>query len=91
MNKKLAFITISFIFLSFNTFASENNCQNFKKFSLEYLKCHAKLTKDRTLSTCLNIIKDTKDFQNEEWTEEKEKMDNVKNKINKTKDKVLNK
>ena len=81
MNKKLAFITISFIFLSFNTFASENNCQNFKKFSLEYLKCHAKLTKDRTLSTGLNIIKDTKNYQKKEWNKEKNKVNEIKKKV----------
>ena len=81
MNKKLAFITISFIFLSFNTFASENNCQNFKKFSLEYLKCHAKLTKDRTLSTGQNIIKDTKNYQKKEWNKEKNKVDEIKKKV----------
>ena len=81
MNKKLAFITISFIFLNFNTFASENNCQNFKKFSLEYLKCHAKLTKDRTLSTGQNIIKDTKNYQKKEWNKEKNKVDEIKKKV----------
>ena len=48
-------------------------------------------SKEQIIDYFKSGIKDTKDFQNEEWTEEKEKMDNVKNKINKTKDKVLNK
>ena len=35
------------------------------------------IAKDKTISAGKNIIKDTKDFQNEEWTEEKEKMDKI--------------
>ena len=35
----------------------------------------------KTISAGLNIIKDTKDYQNKEWSEEKKK-------INKTKDKI---
>ena len=39
------------------------------------------------MSTGQNIIKDTKDYQNKEWSEEKEKMNKVKNKMMKTKEK----
>ena len=31
-----------------------------------------------------------KDYQNKEWSEEKEKLDKAKNKVNKVKEKVLN-
>ena len=46
--------------------------------------------KDKTISAGQNIIKDTKDYQNKEWSEEKEKINKAKDKINKTKEKVLN-
>jgi hypothetical protein len=48
------------------------------------------MIKDKTISTGQNIIKDTKDYQNKEWSEEKEKMNKAKDKINKAKEKVLN-
>ena len=91
MKKKIFFIFIFLINTISNVYAENNDCKDLKKFSIEYFKCKGNIVKDKTISAGKNIIKDTKDFQNEEWTEEKEKMDNVKNKINKTKDKVLNK
>ena len=89
--KIITFFTFIFL-LNANTysFADNKNCKEFKKFSVEYLKCKGKLIKDKTISTGQNIIKDTKDYQNKEWSEEKEKMNKVKDKINKTKEKVLN-
>ena len=42
------------------------------------------------ISTGQNIIKGTKDYQNEEWSEEKKKIENTKKKINDAKNKVLN-
>ena len=47
--------------------------------------------KDKTISAGQNIIKDTKDYQNEEWSEEKKKIEKTKKKINDAKNKVLNK
>ena len=72
-----------------NSFANNKNCKEFKKFSVEYFKCKGNIIKDKTISTGQNIIKDTKDYQNKEWSEEKEKMNNAKDKINKAKKKVL--
>ena len=74
-----------------NSYADNSNCKNFKKFSVEYFKCKGNLVKDKTISAGQNIIKDTKDYQNEEWSEEKKKIEKTKKKINDAKNKVLNK
>ena len=74
--------------LHLNSYADNSNCKNFKKFSSKYFKCKGNLIKDKTISASQNIIKDTKDYQNEEWSEEKKK---IEKKINDTKNKVLNK
>ena len=70
--------------------ADNTHCKDFKKFSVEYFKCKGNLVKEKTISAGQNIIKDTKDYQNKEWSEEKEKMGKTKDKINKVKEKVLN-
>ena len=89
--KKIFFLSI-LILLSFNAYspAENNNCSKFNKFSVEYLKCKGNLIKDKTISTGKNIVGDTKKYQNEEWSEEKKKIEKAKDKINKTKEKVLN-
>ena len=86
--KKLIILIIFFLF-NINTygFANNGNCEDFKKYSVEYFKCIGSSIKDKTISTRQNIIKDTKDYQNKEWSEEKEKMNKVKNKMMKTKEK----
>ena len=89
--KRLIFLSILlFLNLILNTFAENNDCNQFKKFSVEYLKCKGNIIKDKTISAGQNIIKDTKEFQNKEWSKEKEKMNKAKDKINKAKEKVLN-
>ena len=70
--------------------ADQKNCRDFKKFSVEYFKCKGNVVKDKTISAGQNIIKDTKDYQNKEWSDEKEKLNKAKDKINKAKEKVLN-
>ena len=86
--KKLIILIIFFLF-NINTygFANNGNCEDFKKYSVEYFKCIGSSIKDKTISTRQNIIKDTKDYQNKEWSEEKEKMNKVRNKMMKTKEK----
>ena len=89
--KIIIFFTI-FVLLNINNcYANSNNCKKFKKFSVEYFKCKGNLVKDKTISAGQNIIKNTKDYQNKEWSEEKEKIIKAKDKINKAKEKVLNK
>ena len=86
--KKLIILIILFLF-KMNTygFANNSNCEEFKKYSVEYFKCIGSSIKDKTISSGQNIIKDTKDYQNKEWSEEKEKMNKVKNKMMKAKEK----
>tara|TARA_B100000073_G_scaffold73423_1_gene55096 strand:+ start:586 stop:858 length:273 start_codon:yes stop_codon:yes gene_type:complete len=89
--KKIIFF-ISFFLLNTNSisFANNNDCKEFQKFSVEYFKCKGNIIKDKTISAGQNIIKDTKDYQNKEWSEEMKQIEKAKDKINKTKDKILN-
>jgi len=89
--KKIIFLVI--IFFSSTTsisFANNNDCKEFKKFSVEYFKCKGNIIKDKTISAGQNIIKDTKDYQNKEWSDEKKKIEKAKDKIKETTEKVLN-
>ena len=90
-NRKIIFFIILFL-LNLNSicFANNNDCKKFKKFSVEYVKCKGNIVKDKTISAGQNIIKDTKDYQNKEWSEEKDKLLKTKEKIDKTKEKILN-
>ena len=88
--KKIFFFTFLLVTdINYYSFAGNNDCKDFKKFSVEYFKCKGKIVKDKTITTGKNIIKDTKDFQNKKWSDEKKKMENAKDKINETKEKVL--
>ena len=72
--KKIFFLLILFFFNKETmSFAEIADCNEFKKFSVEYIKCKGNLVKDKTISAAQNIIKDTKDYQNKEWSEEKKK------------------
>ena len=90
MKKIIFFIFLILNILNSNGFASSKDCKEFKKFSVEYFKCKGNIVKDKTISVGQNIIKDTKDYQNKEWSEEKEKIDKAKDNVNKAKEKVLN-
>tara|TARA_B100000902_G_C27015889_1_gene767161 strand:+ start:58 stop:333 length:276 start_codon:yes stop_codon:yes gene_type:complete len=88
--KKISILTFLFLInLSTISYSKNNDCKEFKKFSIEYFKCKGEIVKDKTITTGKNIIKDTKDFQNKKWSDEKKKMENAKDKINETKEKVL--
>ena len=66
-------VLIGFIFIlsiNSNVYSSEN-CNNFKKFSINYMKCKANSAKNNAVSAGKNFIKDTKEFQNKEWSKEK--------------------
>ena len=90
MKKIIFLITLFALNMNFYSFASSNDCKEFKKFSADYFKCKGNIIKEKTVTAGQNIIKDTKNYQKKEWSEEKKKIDKVKEKINKTKDKVLN-
>ena len=80
--KKIILILITFL-LSFNTYSFSNvlNCDEFKKLSVNYMKCKANLIKDKTVSAGKNFIDDTKNYQNKEWSDEKNKLNNLKEKL----------
>ena len=80
--KKTFFIFITFLFCFNNySFSEELNCNEFKKFSVNYMKCKANLFKNKTVSTGKNFINDTKNFQNKEWSDEKNKLNDLKEKV----------
>ena len=72
--KKIIFLTILFL-LNINSysFANNNDCKEFRRFSLDYFKCKGNIVKEKTISAGQNLIKDTKDYQNKEWSKEKKR------------------
>ena len=70
MKKKL-YIIIIFIFGVYNTGYSKENSNEFKKLSLNFMKCKANTAKKKVISVGTNFIKDTKNFQGKEWLDEK--------------------
>ncbi len=80
--KKILFIIITLLFyLNSYSFSDELNCNEFKKFSVSYMKCKANLIKNKTVSAGKNFIDDTKNYQNKEWSDEKKKLNNLKEKL----------
>ena len=80
--KKILFIIITLLFyLNSYSFSDELNCNEFKKFSVSYMKCKANLIKNKTVSAGKNFIDDTKNYQNKEWSDEKNKLNNLKEKV----------
>tara|TARA_B100001057_G_scaffold277003_1_gene277350 strand:+ start:1005 stop:1256 length:252 start_codon:yes stop_codon:yes gene_type:complete len=78
---KKFFITFVFVLSLSNNVYSKENCNDLKKFSVDYMKCKASSAKNKAVSAGKNFIKDTKQFQNKEWTDEKEKMNEIKKKV----------
>tara|TARA_B100001057_G_scaffold470458_1_gene531793 strand:- start:449 stop:667 length:219 start_codon:yes stop_codon:yes gene_type:complete len=70
--KNIIFIVI-LLSLNFNThsFSIENDCSEFKKFSVHYMKCKANLIKNKAVSKSKSFVEDTKSFQKKEWSKEK--------------------
>ena len=81
MKKKLIFIFVFFLGFYNILNSTELNCNNFKKFSMEYMKCKSSLIKNKTIIVGENFVKDTKDYQKKEWDDEKSKVDDVKKKV----------
>ena len=80
--KKIIFIIITFLFyLNSYSLSDELNCNEFKKFSVSYMKCKANLIKNKAVSAGKNFIDDTKNYQNKEWSDEKNKLNNLKEKL----------
>ena len=80
--RKLILITAMFC-LNFNiySFSNEVDCDEFKKFTISYMSCKANLIKNKTVSVGKNFVEDTKSYQKKEWSKEKEKLKDLKEKI----------
>ena len=82
--KKIILILILVNLLTVNVLSDELiDCSQYSKLSKMYLECKANNIKNKTLSFGKNVIKDTKNYQKKEWSDEKKK-------LKKTKEKVLN-
>ena len=80
--RKLILITV-LVFLNLNTysFSNEVDCNQFKKFSISFMTCKANLIKEKTVSAGKNFVEDTKSYQKKEWSKEKDKLKNLKEKL----------
>ena len=59
--KKIIFLTtLFFLNMNFYSYASSNDCKEFKKFSVDFFKCKGIIIKEKTVNAGQNIIKDTK-------------------------------
>ena len=81
MTKKFLISLFLIFFIHNYSFSAEKDCSDFKRFSVEYMKCKASSIKDKTFSVGKNFVKDTKEFQTKEWNDEKEKVDKIKKKV----------
>jgi len=63
MKKIIFLITLFFLNMDFYSFASSNDCKEFKKFSVDFFKCKGIIIKEKTVNAGQNIIKDTKNYQ----------------------------
>ena len=92
MKKVFIYTIILFFTLTLKVLSDDKQCNDFKKYSVDYMKCKTnqlkiktletgKKIKDKTVSTSKNIIKDTKEYQSKEWSEEKEKINKIKEKV----------
>tara|TARA_B100001057_G_scaffold424358_1_gene447066 strand:+ start:352 stop:606 length:255 start_codon:yes stop_codon:yes gene_type:complete len=80
--KTLFFIIILFCLnLSTYSFSNENNCSEFKKFSVNFMTCKANLIKNKTVSVGKNFVNDTMNYQKKEWSKEKGKFNDLKDKV----------
>ena len=89
MKKILVFIIIVNL-LTLNSFSVEiKDCSKYSKLSTEYYKCKTNILMKDTKNYTDNFIKNTKNYQEKEWTEEKFKLENTKKKLKNVKKKIL--
>ena len=81
MIKKILLITFITFALNSLSYSNENDCSQFKKLSVNYIKCKSSSIKDKAIQTGKNIVEDTKNYQKKEWSAEKEKLDKIKKKV----------
>ncbi len=81
MKNKVFLIIFFSIILNNFSYSNETNCNEFKKFSINFMKCKSNKIKNKSVSFGKNLIEDTKDYQKKEWYEEKENVKKLKKKV----------
>ena len=80
--KKIIFIVIILNLYKINTHSEEIiDCSMYNKLSKIYLECKANYIKEKTLSIGKKVVEDTKNYQKKEWSDEKEKLNKVKERV----------
>jgi hypothetical protein len=81
MKNKIFLIIFFSIILSNFSYSNETNCNEFKKFSINFMKCKSNKIKNKSVSFGKNLIEDTKDYQKKKWNEEKDNVEKIKKKV----------
>ena len=80
--KKVIFIIVILNLLKIKVYSEEIiDCSKYNKLSKIYLECKTNYIKKKTLSIGKNVVKDTKNYQKKEWSDEKEKLKKMKEKV----------
>ena len=80
--KKIIYIIIILNLLKINVHSEEIiDCSKYNKLSKIYFECKANYIKKKTLSIGKNVVEDTKNYQKKEWSDEKEKLKKTKEKV----------
>ena len=93
--KKILIILGLMLFITNFAYSIENKCEDFKKFSKEYLKCNADKIKKGTIKKAKEIkrgtTKKTENFKKGAADKTKKLKQSVKNLTNKAKNKIKKK
>ena len=81
MIKKIFLILVWVIGFNNIVYSEEKKCDEFKKFSMDYMKCKANSLKNKSISAGKNFAGDTKEFQKKTWSEDKKKLIKIKEKV----------
>ena len=81
MIKNILLIVLITFALNNLSYSNENDCSQFKKLSVDYIKCKSVSIKNKTVTAGKNIVEDTKNYQKKEWSSEKEKLNKIKKKV----------
>ena len=71
MIKKTFLVLVLVIGFNNIVYSEERKCDEFKKFSMDYMKCKANSLKNKSISAGKNFAGDTKEFQKKTWSEDK--------------------
>ena len=81
MIKKIFLVLVLVIGFNNIVYSEERKCDEFRKFSMDYMKCKANSLKNKSISAGKNFAGDTKEFQKKTWSEDKKKLIKIKEKV----------